>query len=124
SALAERGLETCPRGHLNPRTRPSCYPPRSRMKILAISGSLRATSSNTHVLLALARLAPDDVEVSLCRSVADLPHFNPDVEGAADLPAAVLALRADLAAADALAISCPEYAHGIPGSFKNALDWL
>lgn len=54
---------------------------------------------------------------------AGLPAFNPDVE-ASDLPARARALRLAEAAADALMISCPEYAHGIPGAFKNLLDWL
>jgi NAD(P)H-dependent FMN reductase len=93
------------------------------MKILALSGSLRAGSSNTRVLLALRRLAPPDVEVTLYPGVGDLPHFNPDVESAGP-PPVVEALRALVAGADALVISCPEYAHGVPGSFKNALDWL
>jgi NAD(P)H-dependent FMN reductase len=52
-----------------------------------------------------------------------LPHFNPD-DDAEPLPAEVIAWRAAIAAADAVVISTPEYAHGLPGSFKNALDWL
>lgn len=54
--------------------------------------------------------------------VADLPHFNPDLEHPA--PAAVLRWQAQLLKADAILIACPEYAHGVPGSFKNALDWV
>ena len=96
------------------------------MKILAISGSLRAASSNTAVLRAAALLAPEDVEVALYAGLADLPHFNPDLD---DLdhgiaPPPVLDLRARIQAAGGLLISSPEYAHGVPGSLKNALDWL
>jgi NAD(P)H-dependent FMN reductase len=93
------------------------------MKILAISGSLRAESSNTNVLLAAMRLAPAGVEISLYRGVAELPHFNPDVE-IATVPPIVEALRVQVQEVDALLLCCPEYAHGVPGSFKNALDWL
>lgn len=93
------------------------------MKILAMSGSLRAVSSNTNLLLALARVAPPDVRVTLYQGMAGLPHFNPDEESVR-VPATALALRAEADAADAFVISSPEYAHGVPGSFKNALDWL
>jgi NAD(P)H-dependent FMN reductase len=93
--------------------------------ILAISGSLRARSSNTEVLRAVALLAPPDVRVSMYDGLADLPHFNPDLDQATStLPAPVRALKAHVAAADALIICSPEYAHGVPGSLKNALDWL
>ncbi|HVZ47517.1 MAG TPA: NADPH-dependent FMN reductase [Gemmatimonadaceae bacterium] len=93
--------------------------------LLAISGSLRARSSNTEVLRAAAHLAPADVRVTLYDALGGLPHFNPDrdTEGA-EPPAPVRDLRARLAAADALLICSPEYAHGVPGSLKNALDWL
>lgn len=95
------------------------------MRFLAISGSLRASSSNAALLRAAARLAPPGVEVDVYEGVATLPHFNPDVEeGPAPLPAAVLDLRGRVGAADGLLISCPEYARGVPGAFKNALDWL
>ncbi|HKY38965.1 MAG TPA: NADPH-dependent FMN reductase [Polyangiaceae bacterium] len=93
------------------------------MKILALSGSLRAASSNTNVLLAAKRLAPPELEITLYRGISDLPHFNPDVESAT-IPPIVAELRAQVEEAAALLICCPEYAHGVPGSFKNALDWL
>jgi chromate reductase, NAD(P)H dehydrogenase (quinone) len=92
---------------------------------LAISGSLRAQSTNTEVLRACALVAPDSVRVELFDGLADLPHFNPDldVEGAVP-PPRVGTFRAEVDAADALLISSPEYAHGVPGALKNALDWL
>ncbi|HSB55050.1 MAG TPA: NADPH-dependent FMN reductase [Gemmatimonadales bacterium] len=93
------------------------------IRILAISGSLRAGSSNTEVLRALAALAPAGVQFDLYDGLAGLPHFSPDLEQP-ELPPPVSALRRRVADADVLLISSPEYAHGVPGSLKNALDWL
>ena len=92
------------------------------MKILAISGSLRAASINSALLRASARLAPADVTVTLFRGAGDLPLFNPDLEP--HLPPQVAALHAEIAASDALLIASPEYAHGVTGTIKNTLDWL
>src|SRR4051812_25313523 len=95
------------------------------MKALAICGSLRARSSNTALLLAASRVAPQGLDVVLYRGLGELPHFNPDLDDEGDPPPpAVAALRAQVSSADGLIISCPEYAHGVPGSLKNALDWL
>ena len=91
--------------------------------ILAVSGSLRARSSNTAVLRAAAAVAPADVVVTLYDGLATLPHFNPD-DDIGEPPATVLDLRARIGAADGLLFCSPEYAHGVPGSLKNALDWL
>jgi len=92
------------------------------MKVLAISGSLRAASINSALLRAAVRLAPPDMEVRLFRAAGELPLFNPDLE--ANLPAQVAALHADVTASDALLIASPEYAHGVSGTIKNVLDWL
>src|SRR5215203_2100828 len=94
-------------------------------KIVAISGSLRARSSNTELLKAAQTIAADIADVVLWNGLNELPHFNPDndLEGA-ELPSPVNAFRAQIQDAGALVISTPEYAHGIPGSLKNALDWL
>jgi chromate reductase len=95
------------------------------MKIVGISGSVRAGSSNAALLRAAAALAPAGMDVILYLDVGRLPHFNPDLDGIGDVaPPAVAELRALLAAADGVLISSPEYAHGIPGSLKNALDWI
>ena len=91
--------------------------------MLAISGSLRAKSVNTAALLAAQSLAPAGLEVALYRGLGDLPHFNPDLD-AEPLPAPVAAWRAAVASADVLLFCPPEYAHGLPGALKNALDWL
>jgi len=87
-----------------------------------MSGSLRQASSNTTLLQAAQTLAPENVTITLYERLGELPHFNPDDES--DQFEAVVDLRAQVAQADGLLISCPEYAHGVPGSFKNALDWL
>ena len=95
----------------------------SSYTILAISGSLRARSSNTEVLRAAAALAPGDVGVSFYEGLGELPHFNPDLDEPARPPARVSAFR-HCCRRGCLLISSPEYAHGVPGSLKNALDWL
>jgi NAD(P)H-dependent FMN reductase len=93
--------------------------------LLTISGSLRAGSSNSTLLAAAALVAPAGITVSAYGELAALPAFNPDIEeGPASLPNAVAHWRAAIAAADALLFSSPEYAHGVPGVLKNALDWL
>ena len=95
------------------------------MKLLAISGSLRRASSSSTLLRAIARLAPDDVTVEIYDGLGGLPHFNPDLDGEGDIaPPAVADLRDRIDEADGLLICSPEYAHGAPGTLKNALDWL
>ena len=95
------------------------------MKILTISGSLRARSSNTELLRAAQLVADPSWSFDHYDGIALLPHFNPDLDfDGATPPEPVRDLRARVAAADALLISSPEYAHGVPGSLKNALDWL
>jgi len=93
------------------------------MQILAISGSLRAISSNSAVLRAIRTLAPGDVEVTIFDGLGDLPHFNPDLD-TEQPPEPVRRFRAQVVAADGVLISSPEYARGVPGSLKNGLDWL
>jgi chromate reductase, NAD(P)H dehydrogenase (quinone) len=92
------------------------------MKILAISGSLRATSVNSALLRATKALAPTGMAIDLYAELGDLPLFNPDLESA--MPVAVQRLRQQVADADALLIASPEYAHGVTGVIKNGLDWL
>jgi NAD(P)H-dependent FMN reductase len=90
--------------------------------LLAISGSLRAASSNASILRAAELLMPAGVALEHYDDLGRLPHFNPDLEER--LPTEVVGLRERVDRAAGLVISCPEYARGIPGSFKNALDWL
>jgi len=93
------------------------------MRILVISGSLRAVSSNTSLLKAAQMLAPNGVRIDLYEGLGQLPHFNPDLD-CAPFHAAVADLHTRIGAADGLLISSPEYARGVPGALKNALDWL
>ncbi len=92
------------------------------MRILAISGSLRAASYNTALLRAAAELAPDGVELELYDGLESLPPYNEDrdIDGS---PAEVDELRARIRAADAVLIATPEYNGGIPGQLKHVVDW-
>ncbi|HEX2833439.1 MAG TPA: NADPH-dependent FMN reductase [Thermoanaerobaculia bacterium] len=93
------------------------------MRILAISGSLRDQSTNSRLLRAAKLLAPPDLTIELYAHLGELPHFNPDLDE--DEPPPIVAqLREAVGAADALLLCSPEYAHGVPGTLKNALDWL
>ncbi len=94
-----------------------------RRRILTLCGSLRERSSNRAVLRAYGRLAPPGVRVEHFEGLGNLPHFNPDLDGER-VPDAVAAFRAQIAAADVVVVSAPEYVHALPGAFKNALDWL
>jgi Spx/MgsR family transcriptional regulator len=92
------------------------------VRILAISGSLRAASLNSALLRAVAGLAPADIYIELFTELGNLPLFNPDLE-ITDLPP-VAAFHARLLEADGVIIASPEYAHGVTGVMKNALDWM
>lgn len=92
------------------------------MNILALCGSLRAASLNAALLRTAARLAPPGTRVGVFDGMGALPLFNPDLD--AQAPPTVQRLRDAVAAADALLIASPEYAHGVTGVIKNGLDWL
>ena len=94
-----------------------------RLTLLAVCGSLRAGSSNHALLAAAARLVPLHVSIVLYDELAALPAFSPDAD-VEPAPAAVARWRRALADADGVVISSPEYAHGVPGALKNALDWV
>jgi len=93
-----------------------------QIRLLGISGSLRAASTNTALLRAAALVAPPSIEVAVWEKLGSLPHFNPELEG--DLPAEVREFRQHVASSSGIIFSTPEYAHGLPGVLKNALDWL
>ncbi len=100
-------------------------PAASAIQLLLVSGSLRAVSSNGAVLDAVAALVRPHVHVTHYDGLAELPAFNPDLDGEGAVPPPPVARwRAAIAAADAVVICSPEYAHGVPGALKNALDWL
>jgi len=92
------------------------------VRILGISGSLRADSYNTRLLREAAELAPAGVELELYDGLASLPPYNAEHD-AEPGPAAVEDLRARIAFADALLIATPEYNGSLPGQLKNAIDW-
>jgi chromate reductase len=93
------------------------------VRILFVSGSLRARSTNTGVLRTALEVAPPGVEATLYGGLAELPHFNQD-DDVEPLPPAAADVRAQVRQADAVVFSTPEYAGALPGSFKNLLDWL
>lgn len=92
------------------------------IRILAISGSIRAASTNSALLRVAAQAAPEGVDVTLYEGLGRLPIFNPD--HTEDLPPAAAELKRLTLGCDGLLISSPEYAHGVPGGMKNALDWM
>jgi chromate reductase len=92
------------------------------MKVLGISGSLRADSYNTMLLRAAAELLPGEVRFELYEGLKDVPPYDQD-DDVDPAPAAVTAFRAAIAGADAVLVATPEYNSSIPGQLKNALDW-
>ena len=93
------------------------------LHILAISGSLRSASTNSALLGALARNAPEGCRLAVYDGTGRLPIFNPDNEGERT-PLEARRLIEAVSEADGVIVSSPEYAHGVPGGLKNALDWL
>jgi NAD(P)H-dependent FMN reductase len=89
----------------------------SAVRIVGVSGSLKESSGNSELLRELAARA---VELAVWNGLGTLPHFTPDDDGGAP----VASLRAAVAGADAVLVATPEYAGGMPGALKNALDWL
>jgi chromate reductase, NAD(P)H dehydrogenase (quinone) len=100
----------------------------SPLQLLLLSGSLRHTSSNSTALLRAASVGRDLFHATAYTDLSLLPGFNPDIEELGEdsprFPAEARRLRELVMRADALLVSTPEYAHGLPGAFKNALDWL
>jgi len=92
------------------------------LNVLALSGSLRSVSINSAFCRAAARLAPPSMRVSVYTELGRLPLFNPDLEE--EPPSVIRELRSAVTDASGLLIASPEYAHGISGVMKNALDWL
>jgi len=92
-------------------------------KILGISGSLRAGSFNTALLRAAQELAVPEIGLELA-TLHGIPLYDGDLEQREGLPSAVLALKEKVLACDGLLLATPEYNNGIPGVFKNAIDWL
>jgi chromate reductase len=93
------------------------------MKMLAISGSLRAQSTNTTLLYAAKLIAPPHIDIVVYGELETIPPFNSDLDVEPG-PESVARLRAALQNSSAVLFSTPEYAHGVPGTLKNALDWV
>jgi chromate reductase, NAD(P)H dehydrogenase (quinone) len=93
------------------------------VKILGISGSLRQKSFNTALLRAAAGLVEGEAQIDVA-TLHGIPLYDADVEATVGLPTAVQELKARVMAADGLLLVTPEYNNGIPGVFKNAIDWL
>jgi chromate reductase len=92
-------------------------------KLIGISGSLRQASFNTALLRAASALLPDGASMEV-RTLHGIPLYDGDLEAAEGVPASAVALKEAVVAADAVLLVTPEYNNGIPGVFKNAIDWL
>jgi len=90
--------------------------------ILAICGSTRKTSTNSNLIDAIRNLYANQVEVDMFEGLSEIPHFNPDLD-TDNPPMNVSDFREQLKQADGILICTPEYAMGVPGSLKNAIDW-
>jgi len=99
---------------------PDAAPP---VRIIGLSGSLRAGSYNAQLLRAAVRIAPSGMEL-VSGTIRGIPLYDGDVEAAEGIPPLVAALKDEIAAADGLLLVTPEYNNSIPGVFKNAVDWL
>lgn len=94
-----------------------------QINIFTISGSLRAGSSNHAILKTLGKMAPAGINYHIYDGLAGIPAFDPGLDNERP-PAPVAALRRQLTEADGIIICTPEYAYGVPGALKNALDWM
>ena len=92
-------------------------------RILGISGSLRAGSFNTALLRAAQQVAGDGIDVEAA-TLHGIPLYDGDAEARDGEPAAVAALKRQVIASDGVLLFTPEYNNGVPGVFKNAIDWL
>ncbi|MNS01804.1 NADPH azoreductase [compost metagenome] len=93
------------------------------MRLVGLSGSLRAGSYNSALLREAQGMTPPGVEL-VEGSIRGIPLYDGDVERDQGLPEAVVALKELIADSEGLLLFTPEYNNGIPGVFKNAIDWL
>jgi len=93
------------------------------MKLLAIPGSIRSGSYNLALLQAMSKLSPKNIDITVFDKIKSIPLFDPETDDK-DIPESVDYLMSKIRESDGVIISTPEYAHGVPGVLKNALDWL
>ena len=98
-------------------------PSSAKPKVLAICGSTRSQSTNLQIIKAIAQLAANDFDINIYQHLAALPHFNPDLD-VDEVPELVQSFRNQVAAADGVLICTPEYVFSLPGSLKNAIEWM
>ena len=94
----------------------------SKKRVIAICGSTRKKSTNLNLLYAMKELSKDYFDITIFESIELIPHFNPDLDNESP-PVDVIRFRKELREADAILICTPEYAMGVPGTLKNAIDW-
>ncbi len=94
----------------------------NQFKILAIPGSTRKQSSNLSLIRAIEELSSSVFSFIIFEGLSDIPHFNPDLDNESP-PRGVVNFRKLLREADGILICTPEYAMGVPGTLKNAIDW-
>ncbi|MEP6673539.1 MAG: NADPH-dependent FMN reductase [Ferruginibacter sp.] len=95
----------------------------SRKKILAICGSTRSNSTNLQLIKAIAEIAAADIDIEIYSDLSFLPHFNPDLDNEA-VPDSVKIFRSKIENVDGILICTPEYVFSLPGSLKNAIEWM
>jgi chromate reductase len=95
---------------------------KSRKKILAICGSTRQQSANLNLIKAIVELFCNELDIKIYERLAEIPHFNPDLD-TINPPGTVAEFRSELTEAEGILICTPEYAMGVPGTLKNAIDW-
>ena len=95
---------------------------KSRQKILAICGSTRSSSTNLNLIRAIINLCSNNIDIRIFNCLPEIPHFNPDLDNDKP-PGEVANFRRELREADGILVCTPEYAMGVPGTLKNAIDW-
>lgn len=94
----------------------------AKKKIVALSGSARKNSANLRLIKAIEELTKENFDINIVEDLTQLPHFNPDLDNG-NPPVSVVQFRKQIKDADGVLICTPEYAMGVPGTLKNALDW-
>jgi chromate reductase, NAD(P)H dehydrogenase (quinone) len=94
----------------------------TRKKVLAITGSTRKQSVNLNLINAINKLFEEQIQLELFEGIANIPHFNPDLD-TDNPPKEVIHFRSRIRETHGVLICTPEYAMGVPGTLKNAIDW-